>query len=467
MDMNPNLKDPLKDKLSYKDAIFCSIHKFVGGPETPGLLVAKKNVFINPVPSGVGGGTVVYVTHTTHKYISDIEEREEGGTPAIVESIRAGLVFQLKAEVTSARILEQEHRWVNLAYERWNKIENLYILGKSSADRLPVFSLVITHPESNRMLHHNFVSALLNDLFGVQARGGCACAGPYAEDLLGISSLYAAKITEALEGNFKDWDGISIDDMDKMEGKKYSILKPGFCRLNLPYFFKRATIDFILDAVEFVAQHGWKFMPLYKMIPETGDFKYKTDMVDHHISSLKDMQLRQISKHDVGIKFKHHNYHTSHTYKELLEFAHKKSNKLFIHMKSQQISTITSDEFLPRALVPLMRWFLLPSEVPLYIQNLMQPTTYVPFFFPRGYTHPHKSRRTRLKSGCIYAKFCNCPTAEKRHLLNEECHEYFQGQLTDMTEMVRAKREEKENGTVNKKYNGEILVIINENVDTS
>ena len=78
-------------------------------------------------------------------------------------------------------IMRQDHRWVEIAYKRWDSIPNLYVLGKSTADRLPIFSLVITHPKSKMMIHHNFISVLLNDLFGIQARGGCACAGPYAE----------------------------------------------------------------------------------------------------------------------------------------------------------------------------------------------------------------------------------------------------------------------------------------------
>lgn len=90
------------------------------------------------------------------------------------------LLFSFQ-EVSTNRILKQEHEWVKLAYEKLKKIKNLYVLGRSSADRLPIFSIVVTHLETNRFIHHNFVSALLNDLFGVQARGGCACAGPYAE----------------------------------------------------------------------------------------------------------------------------------------------------------------------------------------------------------------------------------------------------------------------------------------------
>lgn len=84
-------------------------------------------------------------------------------------------------EVSAEKILKQEHEWMKLAYQKWSKIKNLYVLGQSLADRLPIFSIVVTHPETNRFIHHNFICALLNDLLGIQARGGCACAGPYAE----------------------------------------------------------------------------------------------------------------------------------------------------------------------------------------------------------------------------------------------------------------------------------------------
>lgn len=99
------------------------------------------------------------------------------------------LLFSFQ-EVSTNRILKQEHEWVKLAYEKLKKIKNLYVLGRSSADRLPIFSIVVTHPETNRFIHHNFVSALLNDLFGVQARGGCACAGPYAEVCKFLSHIF-------------------------------------------------------------------------------------------------------------------------------------------------------------------------------------------------------------------------------------------------------------------------------------
>ena len=84
-------------------------------------------------------------------------------------------------DISANRILKQEHKWVKFAYQKWNKIKNLHVLGHSLAERLPIFSIVVYHPETNRFVHHNFISALLSDLLGIPARGGCTCAGPYAE----------------------------------------------------------------------------------------------------------------------------------------------------------------------------------------------------------------------------------------------------------------------------------------------
>ncbi len=175
--------DPPGDPLAYKDAVFISPHKFIGGPGTPGVLVARRELFRNRVPSMPGGGTVQYVNPFEHVYLADIEHREEGGTPAIVESIRAGLVFQLKAAVGPEVIREREHDFIHRALHRWEANPSIEILGSHHADRLSIVSFVVRH--EGRYLHHNFVVALLNDLFGIQSRGGCSCAGPYGHRLLG------------------------------------------------------------------------------------------------------------------------------------------------------------------------------------------------------------------------------------------------------------------------------------------
>ena len=199
INMNPSLPNDPDSRLFYKDAIYFSMHKFLGGPQTPGILIAKKYLFQNSVPDRVGGGTVAYVTDTDHRYHEDPEVREEGGTPAIIESIRAGMVFKLKMTVGVDFIMNKEEILREKFMTKFQSNRNMQILGPSFSCQLPIFSLLILHQESGLYLHYNYVVALLNDLFGIQTRGGCACAGPYMAGLLGLDRQTIRKYEEILE----------------------------------------------------------------------------------------------------------------------------------------------------------------------------------------------------------------------------------------------------------------------------
>jgi selenocysteine lyase/cysteine desulfurase len=237
------------DPLDYKDAIFLSPHKLIGGPGTPGVLLIRRDLLTNRVPAVVGGGTVAYVNPEEHVYLADPEHREEGGTPAILESIRCGLVFQLKEQVGVEAIREREELFIRRAIERWQQHPNIEILGNQQAERLSIVSFVIRH--GPQYLHHNFVVAVLNDLFGIQSRGGCSCAGPYGHRLLGIdletSHEFEREISRGCEG-----------------------IKPGWVRVNFNYFIDEEVFDYILQAVEIVASDGWKLLPQYRFTPESG-----------------------------------------------------------------------------------------------------------------------------------------------------------------------------------------------------
>ncbi len=249
--------------LAYKDAIFLSPHKFIGGPGTPGVLVARRELFRNRVPSVPGGGTVAYVNPLEHVYLSDIEHREEGGTPAIVESIRAGLVFQLKDAVGADVIHAREHDFIRRAIHTWSTNPDIEVLGNHDAERLSIVSFVVRH--RGRYLHHNFVVALLNDLFGIQSRGGCSCAGPYGHRLLGIdierSHEFEREISRGCEG-----------------------IKPGWVRVNFNYFISEAMFEFILEAVALVAEEGWKLLPQYRFDPATGLWRHHGGLVEPPLS---------------------------------------------------------------------------------------------------------------------------------------------------------------------------------------
>jgi selenocysteine lyase/cysteine desulfurase len=164
IDMNPG-----GDPAAAKDAVFLSPHKFIGGPGTPGLLIMRRELLTNRVPDVVGGGTVAYVSPTEHTYLADPEHREEGGTPAIIESIRAGLVFDLKRAVGTDVIRAHEEDLVHRAVTAWSANPAIGVLGNVEADRLSIVSFTVRGP-SGHYLHHNAVVAMLNDVFGIQAR---------------------------------------------------------------------------------------------------------------------------------------------------------------------------------------------------------------------------------------------------------------------------------------------------------
>jgi selenocysteine lyase/cysteine desulfurase len=235
------------------DAVFISPHKFVGGPGTPGLLVVKKSVMTNSVPAVVGGGTVAYVTPEKHRYIDDHEHREEGGTPAIVESIRAGLVFKLQQEVGTDEIERREGEFVQRAIERFKACPKLEIMGNPDAHRLSIMSLRFKHGDKD--LHYGFVVSLLNDLFGIQVRGGCSCAGPYGHSLLGIDMDYSRAIESEID------QGVMV-------------LRPGWVRLNFNYFIDEEEFEYLLRAVELVALYGWRLLPFYHFDSEDGSWRY-------------------------------------------------------------------------------------------------------------------------------------------------------------------------------------------------
>lgn len=269
--------NPPGDPLAYKDAIFLSPHKFIGGPSTPGVLVARRELFTNRVPDVPGGGTVAFVNPEEHEYLADVEHREEGGTPAIVESIRAGLVFALKRAVGTDEIRRREDRLLERAVGAWSAEPALELLGNLEARRLSIVSFVVRSP-SGRYLHHNFVVAVLNDLFGIQSRGGCSCAGPYGHALLGID----------LERSHEFEREISVG----CEG-----IKPGWVRVSFNYFISDVVADYIVQAVRMVARDGWRLLGDYRFDPVSGLWRHRGGLVE------PPNRLADVRFGDEGVRF--------------------------------------------------------------------------------------------------------------------------------------------------------------------
>jgi selenocysteine lyase/cysteine desulfurase len=248
------------DSPAAMDAVFLSPHKFIGGPSTPGVLVVRKALLTNRVPDAPGGGTVSYVNPEGHRYVTDPADREEGGTPAIVESIRAGLVFQLKDAVGIEVIRAHEEHYLHRALEAWQDEPAIEVLGNPEAERLSIVSFVVRAP-SGKYLHHNFVVALLNDLFGIQARGGCSCAGPYGHRLLGIDLDTSHEFEREIAGG--------------CEG-----IKPGWVRVNFNYFISETVFDYIVAAVRLVARDGWRMLGEYRFDVASGLWVHRAGPVE-------------------------------------------------------------------------------------------------------------------------------------------------------------------------------------------
>jgi selenocysteine lyase/cysteine desulfurase len=318
--------------LCYKDAIFLSPHKFIGGPGTPGVLVVKKRLVANRVPTCPGGGTVAYVNPSEHRYLSDPIMREEGGTPAIIESIRAGLVFQLKRAVGEAAIEANEEHFVKRAIGAWHEDPKIDILGNRSAWRLSIVSFMIRHAKG--YLHHNYVVALLNDLFGIQARGGCSCAGPYGHRLLGIdlarSKAFEREIVRGCEG-----------------------IKPGWVRVNFNYFISETVFNFLIDAVKLIANEGWKLLPYYQFDTESGEWTHRNR------SSYPVLHLSDIS-YEGGMM----SYPSRHlTEPERVLGRYLKQAHEIIANAVHEAHTLTIRDPDPGADFETLRWFPLPAEI--------------------------------------------------------------------------------------------------------
>ncbi len=281
IEMSPHRPGP-DAELDYKDAIVLSPHKFIGGTGTPGVLVGRRELFRNRVPAAPGGGTVAYVNPLEHVYLADPEHREEGGTPAIVELIRAGLAFQLKETVGVEAIRAREEAYIDRAIAAWSAEPAIGILGNPALPRLSIVSFTIRH--DGRYLHHNLVVALLNDLFGIQSRGGCSCAGPYGHRLLGIdietSHAFEREIARGCEG-----------------------IKPGWIRVNFNYFISEAVFDFLVRAVALIARDGWRLTPWYRFVPATGLWRHSVGAPEPPLS------LHDIRYGPDGLTYPSHRHH--------------------------------------------------------------------------------------------------------------------------------------------------------------
>jgi selenocysteine lyase/cysteine desulfurase len=257
IDMNP--ADGRYEGDASLDAVFISPHKFLGGPGATGVLVFNERIYNRDLPPSVAaGGTVDYVGPTSQDYLHQIEEREKPGTPGVLQIFKAALAFEIKDSLGVPTIERREAELLERVFERWRDNDKVEILGNPDPERrIGIISFNLRDP-GGKYLHPKFVTTLLNDLFGIQSRAGCSCAGPYGHRLLDI-------------------DFERSEQYRKWIGKGYSGIKPGWCRVSMHYVMDDLEADYIIDAIEFVADRGHHFMSLYDFDMHTGTWLHKAD----------------------------------------------------------------------------------------------------------------------------------------------------------------------------------------------
>ena len=242
IDMHP------EDEEAYLDAIFFSPHKFLGGPGTSGVLVFNKKLYNNMVPDCPGGGTVSWTNPWgEHKYIDNIEDREDGGTPGFLQVIKTALAIQLKDEMGIDNILKREHEIVEDVFDSLQNVPNIKILAGQHQERLGVISFFIDD------LHFNLGVKLLNDRFGIQTRGGCSCAGTYGHFLLHVDQETSHKLVNE----------ISLGDL---------IRKPGWIRMSIHPTTTSAEIEYVCNAIKSLAENHKEWALEYRYDSETNEF---------------------------------------------------------------------------------------------------------------------------------------------------------------------------------------------------
>ena len=251
---------PTGDPGGRLDAVFLSPHKFLGGPGSCGLLVFHESLYRGDLaPTVGGGGTVSYVNEVDHDYTDDVEAREAAGTPGLFQTLRAAYALEVKRAVGVDVIREREHAHLARALAAWAEDDRIEVLGPAAADveRLAIVSFNVRDGRGG-VLHPRFVTVLLDDLFGVQSRAGCSCAGPYGHRLLEIGVEQSARYRQCV--------------LDGHHG-----LKPGWARVGLHYAMDDDEVGYVVDAVRFVAEHGARFLALYDFDLASGTWTHRDD----------------------------------------------------------------------------------------------------------------------------------------------------------------------------------------------
>ncbi|MCB0699741.1 MAG: aminotransferase class V-fold PLP-dependent enzyme [Chitinophagales bacterium] len=244
IDMYPEQED------QYLDAVLFSPHKFLGGPGSSGVLIFRKELYSNSVPDHPGGGTVLWTSpYDKHHYLNDIEAREDGGTPAFLQTIRAAKAIELKDYMGTAYIKEQKDLLLNTLWDKVAAMQGVRILEEGIRNRQGILSLQFEN------FYFETVVKALNDMFGIQTRGGCSCAGTYSHYLNDINQEQSQAIMQqVVKGNLN--------------------ARPGWVRISLHPTMKLSEVEYIAYALQFILDNEEAVKNLYGQGDDSLRFSY-------------------------------------------------------------------------------------------------------------------------------------------------------------------------------------------------
>jgi len=303
---------------SFFDGIYFSPHKFLGGPGSSGILIINERIYRKDLPPTIAaGGTVDFVNINDQEYSAEIEVREKPGTPGILQTLRAALAMELKEKCNPADIDQIESDYIKRALERFSTFPDIEIIGNLAPEnRIAVLSFNIKSGSS--YLHPRFVATLLNDLFGIQSRAGCSCAGPYGHRMLKINQEKSLEFIKLI-----------------MSGQVG--VKPGWVRVNFHFLLTEAEFQFIGDAINFAAKYGKYFLQLYRFDIHTGKWRYN-DYEEEKITFGLDEALRRWEEKEEMISIS-----LEKPYTVYLEKAYKLARKLKKDFNKTEIKTTESN----------------------------------------------------------------------------------------------------------------------------
>ena len=346
--------------LIYKDGLFFSPHKFVGGPCTPGVLIVHDRVYRNQLkPTQPGGGTVHFVYKNSINYIKDVEYKEESETPNIVGAIRLGIMLAARSKIPHDFLIQKDEKYNHLFVQELKDVENLYILhGNYLKNRphIPIYSIMISY--DGKFLHPNFVSAVLNDFFGVQTRPGCSCAPNYGRFLLGF-----------------DKNKNMVDYMRKIIDDGNGIFKPGYVRLNLTYFYPEYIIRYIIKCIKFVCQYAHCFLGLYNYDIKSGDFYlYNTKVSSLSINLLDITKIKYLEDNNLLYENRHMKPITEANLDSVYNIVknYLESGNLLHETFTKGPYKVSQSSFMNANIQNYenVRWFLLFQDVKAYLEAL-------------------------------------------------------------------------------------------------